>query len=202
VPATGTEGAPACPRRLSGLVLAGGASRRMGRDKAFVEVAGVRLLDRVLAVLDGLCDEVLVASGSGRRLEVGRGEVADVLPGGGPLAGIVAGLEAATHPLVAVVAVDLPYASAAVLRVLADCWTGEPAVVPVVGGRLQPLHAVWFRDAAPALRGRLAGGQRGVIAAATALGARTAGPEVWGRADPSGEFARNVNEPHDLEDRP
>jgi molybdenum cofactor guanylyltransferase len=146
-----------------------------------------------------VCREVLVASGDGRRLgALGLPQVADPVPGAGPLAGILAGLEVAAHPLVAVVAVDLPAANGAVLLALARAWHGESAVVPEVGGRLQPLHAVWARSAAPALRRRLEAGERGVIAAAVALGARVAGPEVWGPHDPAGAFARNVNRPEDL----
>jgi molybdenum cofactor guanylyltransferase len=184
---------------MTGLLLAGGHSRRMGRDKARIEVGGAPLAERVLAVLDAVCAEVLVASGDGRRLaELGREQVPDAFPDAGPLAGILAGLEAAPHPLVAVVAVDLPAANAEVLVRLAAAWAGEAAVVPEVDGRLQPLHAVWARDCAPALRARLAAGDRGVTAAATALGARVAGFDVWGEADPHGVFARNVNRPSDL----
>lgn len=173
----------------------------MGRDKALIELDGSRLADRALAALDEVCAEVLVASGDGHRLSaLGRPQVADVQHDAGPLAGLVAGLEATAHPLVAVLAVDLPWASGAVLARLAADWTGEPAVVPEVGGRLQPLHAVWARAAAPALRVRLEAGERGVVAAAVALGARVVGREVWGAIDPEGAFARNVNRPEDLPD--
>ncbi|MDP8977916.1 MAG: molybdenum cofactor guanylyltransferase, partial [Actinomycetota bacterium] len=128
---------------MTGLVLAGGDSTRMGRDKALLRLGGRTLVERAVAVLADCCDPVLVASGDGRRLPgPGVEQVAD-RSGAGPLAGILGGLERSPHPLVAVVAVDMPYASAAVLRALAAQWRGEPAVVPSVAGRLEPLHAVW-----------------------------------------------------------
>lgn len=184
---------------LSGVLLAGGASRRMGRDKAWVQLGGEALAVRGLRVLDDVCDDVVVASGDGCRLgALGRTQVADAGEGRGPLAGIVAGLAAARHDLVAVLAVDLPGADAAVLRRLADVWRGEAAVVPCVRGRLEVLHGVWARAACGALRERLAGGQPAVVAAARALGVRAAGREVWGDLDADGAFAGNVNHPEDL----
>lgn len=183
---------------LSGVVLAGGASRRMGADKAVLVSDGVRAVDRAVALLasqppgaDGqpLCDDVVVASGDGARLDaLAVPQVPDAVVGAGPLGGIVAALEGARHELVAVLAVDLPDASADVLRLLADRWAGEVAVVPrTADGRLQPLHAVWARTAAPALRARLDRGERGVVAACEALGAAV--------VDVEGPYARNRNHP-------
>ena len=88
--------------------------------------------------------------------------------------------------------------AAQILIQMNDILINDVAVIPQVGGRLHPLHAVWARMAAPALRSRLEAGERGVLAAASALGARVAGPDVWGVADPTGAFARNVNRPEDL----
>lgn len=171
----------------------------MARDKAMVRLGGVTLVERAVAVLAGCCDPVLVASGDGRRLGgLGLEQVADRPAGAGPLAGILAGLERSPHPLVAVVAVDMPYASAAVLRLLAGQWRGEPAVVPSVAGRLEPLHAVWHRDAAPAVREHLGAGRHSATAVAVALGARVVDARVWAGVDPEGSFARNVNTPGDL----
>lgn len=171
---------------MSGVVLAGGASRRMGSDKALLAVDGERLVDRAVRVLRACCDDVIVAAGPSRRL--GGLGVPQTRDGGrGPLDGIVAGLEAAEHELVAVLAVDLPAADADVFTRLAGAWCGQAAVVPRVDGRLQPLHGVWARASAPALRARLAAGQRGVVAACEALGAHV--------VDVAGTFARNLNRP-------
>ncbi|MBW3561788.1 MAG: molybdenum cofactor guanylyltransferase [Actinobacteria bacterium] len=185
---------------MTGLVLAGGRSRRMGRDKALLEVAGEALILRVGRVLEDVCDRVLVATGEADRYEVGWEQVPDVSAGNGPLAGILAGLEAADSDLVAVVAVDMPYANAGVLELLADEWMGEAAVVPLVDDRVQPLHGVYATSAAPSFRRLVEDGKRSVVPALSDLGARVVGPDVWGEVDPEGRFARNVNRPEDLDD--
>lgn len=187
------------PPRLTGLLLAGGRSTRMGTDKATLLVDGMSLAERAALALRACCDRVLVASGDGHRLaHLGLPQVADAVPGAGPLGGLVAGLEAAGTPLVAVAAVDHPNVSAEVLRALATVWDGQAAVVPEVRGRLQPLHAVWARASAPALAARLGRGERTVTLAAEALGALVVGADVWGPIDPEARFARNVNTPEDL----
>lgn len=185
---------------MTGLVLAGGRSRRMGRDKALIEVAGDALVLRVGRVLEEVCDRVLVASGQDDRYELGWEQVPDLAPDAGPLAGILAGLEAADTDLVAVVAVDMPYADARVLQLLADEWMGEAAVVPLVDERVQPLHGIYATAAAPSLRRLVEAGKRSVVPSLSEVGARVVGEEIWGEADPEGRFARNVNRPEDLAD--
>lgn len=196
---------------LSGLVLAGGASRRMGTDKAQILFDSEPLVIRAVRILGQVCTDVVVASGDGHRLDhLGVTQVADALPGAGPLAGIAAGLESARHDLVAVIAVDMPAASPAVLALLAGLWRGEAAVVPVVAGRWEPLHAVWARSAAPGIVACLQAGERRVMGALTALGARLVGEAEWEAAEASeaaapngpnprkGRFAANLNAPMDL----
>lgn len=185
--------------RLAGLVLCGGDSRRMGADKARLPVGGTPLAVHVARRLEPVCETVLLASGDGERYgDLGYPQVADVQEGGGPLAGIIAGLEVATTELVAVVAVDMPHASADVLRLLADRWRDEQSVLPSDGERLQPLHGIYATTAAEPLRAALVDGIRAVHAALDRLHVTVAGPEVWGRVDPDGRFLTNLNDPGDL----
>lgn len=184
---------------LTGLVLAGGHSRRMGEDKAGLVVDGRPLVEHVAHRLEPRCTEVLIASGDGRRLAgSGYREVADVDDGAGPLAGIVAGLQAASTTLVAVVAVDMPFADADVLALLAERWTDEAAVLPTDGTRLQPLHAVYATACVDDLRACLRAGTYGAMQALSGLRTTVIGPEGWGHLDPTGRFLTNVNDPEDL----
>jgi molybdenum cofactor guanylyltransferase len=188
---------------MSGLVLAGGASRRMGRDKAQIVLGGELLVMRAVRTLAQVCADVVVASGDGHRLDhLGLPQVADVIPDAGPLGGIAAGLEAARHDLVAVVAVDMPGASSAVLALLAGLWQGEAAVVPVVQGRWEPLHAVWARSAAARIVACLQAGDRKVVRVLATLltspGVRLVDEGEWSAAGPTGAFAANLNVPLDL----
>lgn len=93
---------------LTGILLAGGASRRFGSPKAEAVLEGETLRERAWRLLGEACDE---------RLLVGPGGLED--PGTGPVAAIAAGLRAATHELVVAVPVDMPLLTPAALRALA-----------------------------------------------------------------------------------
>jgi molybdopterin-guanine dinucleotide biosynthesis protein A len=125
---------------VAGLLLTGGSSRRMGRDKASLPVGGRSLAARVAASLSQVVEPVLEV-GPGRS---GLALAPEDRPGAGPLAALVAGWQALTAeghsgPVV-VVACDLPRVSEPLLRLIAS-HPGSGSVVPVVNGRPQPLCA-------------------------------------------------------------
>ncbi|MPZ73385.1 MAG: NTP transferase domain-containing protein [Nitriliruptorales bacterium] len=180
---------------MTGLVLAGGASSRMGRDKATLRSDGGRLVDLAVSALRDVCERVLIAAGERVIADVAAECIPDA-EGEGPLAGIVSGLRAADTPLVAVLAVDMPYASAEVFRRLAGAWQGEAGVAAAVDGSLQPLHAVYATSQREQYAELLAAGERSPRRALVLLGARVIDAAVWGDIGPA--FAHNVNSPADL----
>lgn len=145
----------------TGLILAGGDSRRMGRDKAALELDGQTLLDRAIALMQGLFPQVLVSVRRPRG-DVALPQVLDEQPEAGPLAGLCAGLSKAETPWVFALAVDMPFLGPEAIRALA-AWRGRcEAVVPVVENIPQPLAAYYAASALPALRATLADpGRRG-----------------------------------------
>ena len=152
---------------LSGLVLAGGRSSRMGRDKAMLRLAdGRTLLERQVAVLREAgagAVQVSVRTGSGICPE-GATIVEDDQPDAGPLAGIAAGLRRAPPGLVVVLAVDMPAIATEHLQQLLKLTTPRQGVVPWVGGKCEPLVAVYPAALAGSAGARLADGQRAVHA--------------------------------------
>lgn len=137
---------------VSAIVLAGGLSRRMGRPKAFLRVGNASLIERVLAVAAEVAPEVLLVTNQPswfRHLAVPL--VRDRFSGQGPLAGVHAGLAAASHPRAVVLACDLPFVSAALLRYLVSVGEGFDAVVPVVRGYPEPLVAVYAKSCLSAI---------------------------------------------------
>lgn len=181
------------------VVLAGGSSSRMGRDKALLSVDGERLVDRVVRIVGEVADRVVVASGHRRLAPVGAREVRD--PEVGPLGAIAAGLRALGVPAAAVVAVDQPDPCPGLLVALADLLGDAPCAVPVVDGRLQPLHAVWAGSVLGDVEAALEAGQRSPVRLLERLPARTVQRDVWARYDRSGAFAVGWNEPEDLDER-
>jgi len=151
---------------LTVVVLAGGRSRRMGRDKALLPVGNERLLERVVRRV-AQAGPVLVVT---RRAEdypfLTVPRVPDRYPDRGPLAGLYTGFSAARTPLVATVATDMPFASPRLLRYLADYLLAHPEVdvaLPVDAHDIQPLHAVYRRELARDAFARALQGPRGAI---------------------------------------
>jgi molybdopterin-guanine dinucleotide biosynthesis protein A len=128
-----------------GVVLAGGRGRRLGGDKAIVELDGRPLIQYALEVLHEVCDHVVVVAKSDTQLPplAGLGEVwVEAQEPRHPLAGIAHALRLATGRAVLALAVDLPLMDAATLRLVASTPSGgAAAVVPRVHGRLQPCCA-------------------------------------------------------------
>ncbi|HEX9411112.1 MAG TPA: molybdenum cofactor guanylyltransferase [Actinomycetota bacterium] len=184
---------------MSGLVLCGGESARMGSEKALIEVGGEPLFLRVARRLARVADPVLLATGRPGRLgALGYSEVADERPRAGPLAGLAGGLAASPHELMAAVAVDMPLLSGDLLVLLATLHEDEDAVVPISAHGPEPLHALYARRALPALRAALDEGTLSMRVVLKGLRVREVPEAEWLAADPTGRFALNVNRAEDL----
>lgn len=183
---------------IAGLLLTGGASRRMGRDKADLLVEGVRLADRAAAVLSEVCAVALEVGPGWSSLESVREEP----PGTGPLAAVAAGgrfLRGLGHGGPALVlAVDMPNVEEPLLRFLAT-FPGTGTVVPFVGGHPQPLCARYSAEALAAAERLAAKGETSMRALLGALPeVQWAGPRMWGRVATESAFL-DLDAPEDLE---
>jgi molybdenum cofactor guanylyltransferase len=192
---------------VSGAVLAGGSSRRMGTDKRHVTIDGVPLLVRAVEAVRAVADEVLIVGGpattAGESDAVTRA-IGDLRPGEGPLAGIEAALDAARHPWVLVVAVDHPWLSPAVLGLLLDRLRRTDAQAVLLGTERgpQPLVGAYRRTARTAVSALLDTGERRATRLPEALGAVVVGPDEWLPLDEAGATAHDVDTPADLPDTP
>ncbi len=144
----------------SGAILVGGQSRRMGADKPLLPFRGRRMIEWVVEALSQVADEILLVGREADRLAwLGFPTMEDLVPGGGPLAGIYTALTAARHPHCLIVACDMPFLDPALLAYLLDQAPGWDAVVPEVEGHLEPLHAVYARSCLPVVGQMLAAGE-------------------------------------------
>jgi molybdopterin-guanine dinucleotide biosynthesis protein A len=183
---------------FGGAVLCGGASRRMGRDKALVERNGRALAARVADALHeaGAVDVVFIGGNETSLRRLGHAVVPDGWPGEGPLGGVITALDALDAlSLVAVLACDLlepdPAAIAAVVSAAAR--RGVDVAVPRVDGRLHYHHAVWRREVRPSLLTSFDAGERAMHRAAALL--RVAAVEGI-----AAEAVRDADEPGHLTD--
>lgn len=131
----------------SSVVLAGGKSRRMGTDKAFLEVGGATIVQRVLAALETLSDDTIIVTNSPEEYAgLPARLVGDFYPNKGALGGIHAGLLAARYDYIVAVACDMPFLNPRLLRHLADLVENYDVVVPDLGGgHLETTHAVYSK---------------------------------------------------------
>jgi molybdopterin-guanine dinucleotide biosynthesis protein A len=132
---------------LSAVILAGGESSRMGRDKAWIEADGTPLIFRALFTVRELpLQEVFISGRAGTDYSGLQCPVLfDLEPGCGPLGGIERALQAASSPLVLVLAVDLPNLTTAFLRKLMQRCDALTGAVPKLRGTLEPLAAIYPR---------------------------------------------------------
>lgn len=173
----------------------------MGRDKLPLEVGGAPLARRVHDVLASRCDEVVAAGGAGHApgLENVR-RVPDLRPGRGPLAGMEAGLEAASYPLVFVAAGDMPFLPGDLVEfLLGRVAAGVSAAVPVRRGRRHPLCAAYDRRILPVVSSALDEEIGAVRVLLDILdGVEYVDEDLRRFGDPD-VFLMNVNSPEDLD---
>jgi molybdopterin-guanine dinucleotide biosynthesis protein A len=132
---------------MTSVVLAGGKSTRLGRDKALERIGVCPLIRHVVDRLSALGNEIIVVTSHTDTLpDLGVKKVADIYPDKGPLGGIYTGLKAASTRYCVVVGCDMPLLNVALLRHLMDLSPGFDVVLPRVDGNLEPLHAVYSRD--------------------------------------------------------
>lgn len=183
-------------------VLAGGASTRMGRNKALLPVRGRPLIAHIIERLRPLADEVIVvARDAALYAFLGVPVATDRYPGIGPLAGLHAALAEAHGDLVALVACDMPFVKREVFAHLIALAPGVDVVMPRVGGREEPLHAVYRRPTClPAVEATIAQGGRRLIAFLPQVRVRYVDEDELRALDPGLESFANVNTPAEWEE--
>jgi molybdopterin-guanine dinucleotide biosynthesis protein A len=186
------------PLSVSAAVMAGGRSRRMGRDKAWIDLDGKPLIQRVIDVLGEVADEVFLVANDPRFATLGLRVVPDRFPDGGALGGIATGVGAATHEAVLVAACDMPFLRAEVFRLLIERRGEADAVVPRVGGELETLHALYTKSCLPAMERALAAGKLRVVSFFDEVRVLTVDETELRSVDPRLRSFTNVNTPDEL----
>lgn len=160
----GFAGIPVSFPAITGAILAGGQSTRMGSDKALLELHGQRMLERVYRTMASLFNSTLLVTNQPERYSfLPCPALPDRFVGAGSLAGIHAALTHATTELVFVVACDMPLLSPEVIRYLCSLSEGYEIVVPESSCGLEPLHALYRRSCLPEMEAMLTGSRKRII---------------------------------------
>lgn len=187
---------------LTVCIQAGGQSSRMGEDKALKPFLGRPLIQRVVERIASVADEIVVTTNRPdeyRFLDMRL--VADLKPGRGALGGLHTAIASASHPTVAVVACDMPFASTDLLRAASRLLVEEEADVVIARSDegYEPLHAVYRRETClPAIEAAIEADQWKVIAWFPQVNVRVLTPQEVRAHDPSGLAFWNVNTPEEF----
>ena len=188
---------------VSGIILAGGRSRRLGRDKAVEPFAGKPLLRRVIDRIGPLTDEIVVVVADAPRaqalpLEAGERVAMDVYPDRGSLGGIFSGLAAANNEWGLVVACDMPFLNRALFEYMLGLRDGQDAVVPLPGAYPEPTHALYAKACLPHIEAKLQANDLKISGFFDQVRVRYVGEAEIGAFDPEFLSFFNVNSPEDL----
>jgi len=196
------EAAGLPPRRspVTGIVLAGGKSSRLGQDKALVRLDGATTLaEMAVRCLAPLVEEVIVVGDVERLAALPARVVPDLYPGAGTLGGIYTGLTAGGHEHAFVVACDMPFLSADLLGYMIALPRDYDVLLPrLARGRYEPLHAVYSRRCLAPIRDRLEIEQYRIIGFLGEVRVRYLDEPELRRLDPELRSFHNVNTPDDL----
>ena len=186
--------------RVTGVVQAGGKSTRMGGEpKALIDLGGRRIVERVVAAIAPVVDDVLVVTNTPEHYAfLGLPMVADVFPDHGSLGGIYSGLKAATGEAAFTVACDMPFLRADVARVVVAHAGEADVVIPRLGEQLETMHALYAKACLPHIEQRLRAGRLKIVGFFDDVRVlEIAEAEVRRIADPEIVFM-NVNTPDEL----
>ncbi len=181
---------------MSGVILAGGASRRMGNNKALLPLGGRPMIAIVAERLRAVVDEVIIAADDVQTYAPYADRcVPDRYAGVGTLAGIHAGLAAARNDLALVVGCDMPFLDPRVLEWFVQAAAGYDVVVLRQGDMVEPLHAAYRRTVLPEIEAAIGAGRRRVISFFPAVRVRSVLPAELVGLDPALRSFQNVNTP-------
>lgn len=188
---------------MSCIILAGGKSSRLGKDKVSETVGKKGLLQRVISCVSPLSNDIIVVTVGKQtfpelvdcnRLRI----INDIYPGKGPLGGIYTGLVSSTSFYNLIVASDMPFLNQALLRYMVQLSVNFDLVVPRVGNLTEPLHAVYTKDCLAPIERMVKQGELEIYSLFNLVKVRYVEAEEIERYDPGHLSFFNINTAADL----
>jgi molybdopterin-guanine dinucleotide biosynthesis protein A len=185
---------------VTGVILAGGKSRRMGRDKAFLPFGAGVLIERVIEVVRQVTAEVILVTNTPVRYEpFGLPMFTDVIPEAGSLGGLYTGLVASSTPYSLCLACDMPFVRPEFLRVLCAMAPAADVVIPRNAKDFQPLCAVYSQACREPIRQKIATGRLKITGFFDQVSVRVLAGDALARYDPHDLMFFNANTPEEYE---
>ncbi|MDD4357112.1 MAG: molybdenum cofactor guanylyltransferase [Smithellaceae bacterium] len=186
---------------MTGIILAGGKNSRMGVNKAFLEINGVRMIDKTMDIYRRLFSEILIVTNDPLPyLEFTHAAiVTDIYKGKGPLGGIYTGLFYSKNPYAFVSACDMPYLNKDFIEYLAGLSGKHDVIVPALAERYQPLHAVYSHNCVPSIKRLLMLDKLKITGFYRDMRVLAVSEEQISPFDKDGMLFQNLNTPQDVD---
>jgi molybdopterin-guanine dinucleotide biosynthesis protein A len=189
---------------ISSIILAGGKSTRLGHDKILEKVGNTSLLEQVISRVEPLSEEIIVVTAKERTFSQLASRptikvVSDILPGQGSLGGIYTGLVKSDSLYNLVVAADMPFVNARLLKYMIGICEGFDFVLPRVNGLFEPLHAIYSRNCITPIETILKAGKKVIIELFHYVKVKYVETDEVDRYDPQHLSFFNINTREELE---
>lgn len=186
---------------VTGVILAGGKSSRMGSNKALLPYRGGRFIEAIQRLLADIFDEVILVTNTPDQYDfLPCRKVPDLYEGMGVLAGIHAGLHHSSNQAIFAVACDMPYLVEELIRQLASRADAGGVLIPESPGGLEPLHAIYGKGCLAAIEATLLSGQRRIVSFFDRTNVSRMNLEHVACFDPAFVSFLNINTPDDYFD--
>ncbi|MHB8056946.1 MAG: molybdenum cofactor guanylyltransferase [Desulfuromonadaceae bacterium] len=182
---------------ITGLILVGGKSRRMGQDKAFLCIDGAPVIERLLTVLSTNFSQLLLVGDRPERFEAYQVPVLPDLYPGSSLGGLYTGLYHAENSHIFVSSCDLPFPNAELVHLICSLREGYDAVVPTTGQGMEPLFALYDKSCLPAMQAALNEENYRITELLAGLHVNYIAPDLVGAVDRDGRGLLNINTPQE-----
>jgi molybdopterin-guanine dinucleotide biosynthesis protein A len=186
---------------ITGIILAGGKSSRYGVNKALVEINGVRLIERVVRVMESIFEHLIIITNTPHDYAfLNLPMYEDLIKDLGPLGGILTGLEAISDDAGFVVACDMPFLNPDLVRYMVDVRDDYYAVVPKITWKIEALHALYDKRCLPSIRGLIDSREFQAVKFFDRIRVRYVGEDEVRACDPHLRSFYNINSPQELLD--
>lgn len=184
---------------ITGVILAGGKSTRYGKNKSFVEVHGVPLIRRVINVLKGIFQEIIIITNSPYEYHhLGLPMYEDIIKGLGPIGGIYTGLKHMKNEKGLFVACDMPFLNPSLIVHMIESIDDFNALVPRMGWKIEALHSIYTKSCIPHIEDLIDTHQYQVIKLFERVRTKFIEKEEIELFDPDFKSFININCPDDL----
>ncbi|MDY6970726.1 MAG: molybdenum cofactor guanylyltransferase [Thermodesulfobacteriota bacterium] len=186
-------------RGVTGIILAGGKSRRYGKNKALAKVGGIPLIERVISVMKSVFHDLIVVTNTPEEYAyLGLPMYEDPIKGLGPLGGIFAGLEALANDAGFFVACDMPFLNKGLIRHMVEIRDDFDVVIPRMSWKLESLHALYRNRCLPAIKKLIDSREYQIFRFFPEVSVRYVDEDEIRGFDPELRSFLNVNRPREL----